>query len=119
MRRAQPWLTERARALRSKSTAAEAELWARLRNRQLNGFKFARQEPIGSYFADFVCREAMLVVEVDGATHSTEQEVVSDTARSIELERAGYRLMRVTNAEVRDNIDGVLRDLLRLLQDEE
>lgn len=112
MRRAQPWLTERARALRSSSPTAEAQLWARLRNRQLSGFKFVRQAPTESYFGDFVCREAKVIVEVDGATHSIDKDIEQDAARTAELERAGYRLMRISNAEVRFNIDGVLCDIL-------
>jgi very-short-patch-repair endonuclease len=58
----------RARSLRRALTPAESKLWARLRNRQLDGFKFARQEPIGPYYVDFVCRDRRLVVEVDGAS---------------------------------------------------
>ena len=64
--------TRRARALRRDAPSAERIVWRHLRNRQLGGWKFVRQDPIGPYFADFVCREKMLVVEIDGATHSTE-----------------------------------------------
>ena len=56
----------RARALRRNETEAEHVLWSVLRNRQLGGYKFVRQLQIGHYFADFACREAALVVEVDG-----------------------------------------------------
>ena len=64
----------RARGLRQDQTEAERKLWRRLRNRTLGGFKFVRQEPIVPYFADFVCRDEKLIVEVDGATHSTDDE---------------------------------------------
>jgi very-short-patch-repair endonuclease len=74
MRGPQPWLTNRSRVLRSQPISAEARLWAHLRNRQLGGYKFVRQMPIGPYFADFVCRECMVVVEVDGGTHSSDAE---------------------------------------------
>jgi very-short-patch-repair endonuclease len=63
-------LTERARALRRRSTRAELVLWRHLRDRPLAGCKFVRQEPIGPYFADFVCRERHLVLEVDGGQHA-------------------------------------------------
>ena len=56
-------------------THAEASLWRALRGRGLDGLKFVRQEPIGPYFADFVCRDKRLVVEIDGATHSTDEEL--------------------------------------------
>jgi very-short-patch-repair endonuclease len=60
----------RARALRRPSTRAEFVLWRHLRDRQVAGCKFVRQEPIGPYFADFVCRERHLVVVVDGGQHA-------------------------------------------------
>ena len=65
MRGAQPWKTNRSRALRSRETSAEARLWGRSRNRQLGGLKFIRQHPIGPYFVDFLCREKQIVVEIE------------------------------------------------------
>ena len=57
------------RKLRVNQTDAETKLWNRLRNRQINGCKFVRQEPIGRYICDFVCREKLVIVEVDGGQH--------------------------------------------------
>ena len=74
--------TRRARGLRRAQTPTEARLWSELRNRGLAGHKFVRQEPIGPYFADFLCRERALIVEVDGATHSTDEELAHDTRRT-------------------------------------
>ena len=82
MRGLRAFETNRARNLRREQTEAERQLWRRLRARGLKGFKFLRQEPIGPYFADFVCREEKLVVEVDGATHSTDHEVGYDERRA-------------------------------------
>jgi very-short-patch-repair endonuclease len=107
---------KRARELRRGETSAEAKLWTRLRTRHLNGFKFARQAPIGPYFADFVCREEKLVVEVDGATHGTSEETAADARRSTFLADAGYRILRVTNAEVFDKIEAVLETILAALE---
>ncbi|MEQ1715063.1 MAG: endonuclease domain-containing protein, partial [Hyphomicrobium sp.] len=73
-------------------------MWNKLRNRQIGGFKFVRQEAIGPYFADFVCRERKLIVEVDGGTHSSEAEIAADVVRSKYLETSGYRLIRVWNS---------------------
>ena len=87
MRRTQSWRTERSRTLRSNETAAEAKLWAELRNRHFAGLKFVRQAPVGAYFADFLCRERRLIVEADGATHSTDAELSADAQRTRELER--------------------------------
>lgn len=107
---------KRARELRRTETSAEAKLWVRLRARRLNGFKFVRQAPIGPYFADLLCREEKLVVEVDGASHSTSEEIAADTRRSAFLENAGYRVLRVTNAEVFDQIEAVLETILAALE---
>jgi very-short-patch-repair endonuclease len=112
----QPWLTNRARVLRSQPISAEAKLWGELRNRQLGGHKFVRQMPVGPYFADFVCRERMVVVEVDGGTHSTDAEAARDSERTAALERQGYRLFRVCNDDVYNNLDSVLDALLAFIE---
>ena len=104
--------TRRARTLRADATSAEAKLWKKLRNRQLAGHKFARQVPIGPCFGDFVCREAKLIVEVDGATHSTDEELARDARRTIYLEAEGYRLVRVNNVDVFESVDGVVELIL-------
>jgi very-short-patch-repair endonuclease len=116
MRDARNIETERARLLRQNATAAEEKLWARLRARRLCGFKFVRQEPVGPFFADFVCRERKLAAEVDGATHSTAEELARDRRREKFLRAEGYRLIRVTNDEVFNNLDGVCETILAALQ---
>jgi very-short-patch-repair endonuclease len=103
--------------LRSKPSSAEAKLWSRLRNRQLAGLKFVRQAPIDPYFADFLCRERMLVVEVDGGTHGCETEIAADARRTRDLERMGYRVFRVHNTDIYENLDGVLDGLLAFIEE--
>jgi very-short-patch-repair endonuclease len=93
------------RKLRANQTDAETTLWNRIRNRQINGDKFVRQEPIGSYICDFVCREKLVVIEVDGGQHS---ESVKDEVRDRYLRAQGYRVMRFWNNDVLSNIEGVL-----------
>ena len=117
MRASQPWKTNRARALRSRATSAETRLWHRLRNRQINGYKFVRQAPIGPYFADFLCRETMLIIEIDGGTHGTDSEIASDETRSKALEALGYRIFRVWNGDVLDNLDATLDAIVRRLEE--
>lgn len=97
--------TDIARRLRANQTDAETKLWHRIRNRQISGFKFVRQEPIGRYICDFVCREQCLVVEVDGGQHL---ESKRDEVRDRYLAEQGYRVMRFWNNDVLSNIDGVL-----------
>ena len=106
----------RSRELRQDRTEAERQVWRRLRNRLLGGFKFVRQEAIGPYFADFVCREEKLVVEIDGATHSTDEERRHDAKREEFLRDRGYRIVRFGNDEVYRNMDGVLETILAGLE---
>jgi very-short-patch-repair endonuclease len=87
-----------------------------VRARGLNGYKFVRQEPIGPYFADFVCRDEKLVVEVDGATHGTDDEIDHDVRRTRFLIENGYRVVRVQNIDVFENLDSVLETILCALE---
>jgi very-short-patch-repair endonuclease len=96
-----------ARRLRKEMTEAEIVLWTFLRERKLNGFKFRRQHPIGPYIADFACLSARLVVEVDGATHATPDELLHDQRRTAFMQGRGWRVLRVTNVDVFENKDGV------------
>ena len=107
--------TRRARELRRLSPAAERILWSRLRNRGLQGEKFARSEPIGPYFADIVCRGAKLVVEIDGATHSTNEEIAHDRRRTAFLQADGYRVLRFANERVYENVAAVIDEIARAL----
>jgi very-short-patch-repair endonuclease len=96
--------TRLARQLRKSSTLAERKLWRFLRSRSLGGFKFVRQEPIGPYVADFVCRERRLVVEADGGQHAESRR---DAVRDQWLAAHRYRVLRFWNNEVLENIEGV------------
>ncbi|MDX8127138.1 endonuclease domain-containing protein [Methylomonas sp. OY6] len=81
-----------ARSLRKNQTDAERVIWQQLRNRQLLGCKFRRQQVIGPFIVDFVCLEPKLVIEVDGGQHAEQQEY--DQNRSHYLQRLGYRVLR-------------------------
>jgi very-short-patch-repair endonuclease len=101
-----PRLTNVARGLRRRQTIAEARLWARLRNRQLDNLKFRRQVPRGKFVADFLCDEAMLILEIDGSQHDERPE--QDNMRSAYLEQLGYLVMRFRNHDVLQNTDRIL-----------
>ena len=105
--------TERARSLRRALTPAEFALWTRIRARQLDGFKFVRQEPIDRYYVDFVCRERRLIIELDGGQHA---ESLEDRHRDRALCALGYRVIRIWNNDVIENLDGVLQRLLSELE---
>ena len=85
------------RGLRSRQTDAERKRWFAVRDRRLSGFKFVRQEAIGPFIVDFVCRDKRLVVEVDGGQHADSAE---DAARDAFLAGEGYRVMRFWNNDV-------------------
>lgn len=98
----------RARTLRESQTSAEAKLWQALRNRQLARWKFRRQHPVDRYVVDFVTLDGKLIVEVDGVTHSSPTEIARDKARTEVLEACGFLVLRVSNTDVYENIEGVL-----------
>ena len=103
-----------ARKLRRSSTDAELRLWQKLRNRQLNGWKFRRQVPVDRFIADFVCEGARLVVELDGSQHMQHSE--DDENRTRVLETCGYEVVRYWNSDVLLNTESVLEDILAALE---
>ncbi|MCB2047747.1 MAG: endonuclease domain-containing protein [Novosphingobium sp.] len=100
-----PRNTSRARTLRNTATPAERALWEHL-SRSQQGVKFSRQMPLGPWFADFLCRELRLVVELDGFSHDVKPE--RDEERDSWMRENGYRVLHFTNSEVRNNIEGVV-----------
>ncbi|MBC7390609.1 MAG: endonuclease domain-containing protein [Opitutaceae bacterium] len=93
---------------RNNSTKAEVRLWCELfRNKQMFGFSFLRQRPIGSYIADFYCKELNLVIETDGSTHFDEEVQLKDVAKTKWLESQGYSVLRFWDDEVMNNIEGI------------
>jgi very-short-patch-repair endonuclease len=107
---------QRARKLRQSQTSAEARLWQALRNRKLSRWKFRRQHPIDRYVVDFASLDGKLIVEVDGVTHSTATETARDEQRTRMLESLGFLVVRVSNTDVYENIDGVLEMIDRTLR---
>ncbi len=101
---------ERARDLRQEQTSAEKKLWACLRNRQVGGFKFRRQHPIGPYIVDLYCAACRLVVEIDGDSHA--YTVAHDRERTAWLTDQGYQVIRFTNREVFEHLEGVVEVIL-------
>jgi len=104
-------LTPLAQRLRRNATGAERRLWQGLRREQVAGCRFRRQVVLGRFVADFVCFEARMIVEVDGATHSTNEEIARDAARSAALVALGFDVLRFTNDDVFRNLDGVLETI--------
>ena len=100
--------SQRARVLRQRMTDAERLLWRHLRNRELGGWKFKRQYPVGPFIVDFICVEKNIVIEVDGGQHAENEEL--DLQRSAYLNKMGYRVVRFWNNEVLQETEVVQRD---------
>jgi very-short-patch-repair endonuclease len=98
--------TRRARELRKNATDAELKLWAHLRLRQIGGFKFRRQHPIGQYIVDFICMGKKLIIEVDGGQH--DKFKFYDAKRDRWLENKGFKVLRFWNNEVLQDIEIVM-----------
>jgi very-short-patch-repair endonuclease len=96
------------RRLRASTTGAEQQLWRALKRIPVYGSHFRRQVPIGQYVADFACLKAKLLIELDGGQHSQDAVAARDERRTRWLEAEGYRVIRFWNAELLDNLDGVL-----------
>ncbi len=100
-----------ARSLRKNMTEAESKLWSRIRGKVLGGFRFRRQHPIGKYVVDFACLSEQIIFEIDGATHSNEEDIIRDEHRTQFLNTQGWRVIRYGNEEVFKHMDDVLDDI--------
>ena len=105
-----PLLRDLARKNRNNPTEAETLLWNYLKNNGL-GVTFKRQHIIGDYITDFVCMDSKLIVELDGGYHQLPQQQTNDAERTNWLENKGYKIIRFTNEELFENIDGVLEKI--------
>jgi very-short-patch-repair endonuclease len=105
-----------ARAMRREPTEAEDRLWGALRGRRLDQIKFRRQVPVGAYIADFVCSEAMLIVEIDGSQHA---ESTYDAERAAVLKRHGFRILRFWNDEVLRELNAVCETIIAYVRDKD
>ncbi|MDH5445589.1 MAG: DUF559 domain-containing protein [Gammaproteobacteria bacterium] len=100
-----------ARKLRNSPTDAERHIWRYLRKRQLQGYKFRRQEVLGDYIVDFVCLDTKLIIEIDGSQHIEQKNL--DNTRTEYLNQLGYKVVRYWNHEVLRQTEEVLADILR------
>ena len=78
------------------------------KNRQFHNLKFKRLHPIGDYIVDFICKEAKIIIEIDGGQHNEPENVDYDNTRTEFLNSLGYKVLRFWNSEIYKNIDGVL-----------
>ena len=109
-RRVDPGKVDRAREMRREPTVEERLLWEQVRRNSLGGLHFRRQQVIDGFIADFYCRAARLVVEIDGPIHDERRSY--DEARDAILASRGLRILRFSNDEVTADMRGVLRRIL-------
>jgi len=85
-------------------TKEEKILWALLRDRRSRNIKFRRQVNIGPYIADFLCKELRIIIEVDGGIHNNQEQMEHDNDRDSFLGENGYKIIRITNEEIRNSL---------------
>jgi very-short-patch-repair endonuclease len=107
---------DHARSLRKNMPPAERIIWSRLKQRGLMGYRFNRQVEVGRFIVDFLCREKRLIFEIDGDSHCSALQTQADVTRSAYLEVKGFVIVRAWNTEVYSNLEGVLDNLLSVLQ---
>lgn len=104
-----------ARLLRKRLTPAERFLWRHLSGKQIEGYRFRKQHPIGRYVVDFFCFEELLAIELDGGGHNAQEEY--DSLRTAWMESQGIRVLRFWNNDVLTNIEGVRQVILDTLRE--
>lgn len=97
--------------LRKDMTDAEKTLWFEIRGKQLKGYQFYRQKPIGNFIVDFYCPKKKLVIELDGGQHYSEEGKARDSRRDKYLEGDGLRVLRFSDRDVFENLEGVLESI--------
>jgi chorismate synthase len=104
-------LKDFAKANRKSPTQAEEVLWQAVRNRNIDGYKFRRQHPVSGFIPDFICLDAMLVIEIDGEYHNSEEQKKYDVSRTDWLKEHQYSMLRFTNEEVMNDIESVVKKI--------
>ena len=108
-------LTAKAKTNRKNMNRCEANLWySVLSKKKLLNYKFTRQKPLLNYIVDFYCHKLKLIIEVDGRSHDERTDY--DSKRTESLQRLGLKIIRYSNTEVMQNIEGVYFDLMNQVQ---
>ncbi|MCK5412772.1 MAG: endonuclease domain-containing protein [Candidatus Pacebacteria bacterium] len=108
-------LTKKARENRKNPTKAEKKIWYEvLKNKEFNSYKFIRQKPLDNFIVDFYCSELLFAIEIDGDSHL--EQIDYDKSRTKKLNQFGIKIVRYTNFEILDNIEGVYDDLKKRVE---
>ncbi|MEN8192871.1 MAG: endonuclease domain-containing protein [Bacteroidota bacterium] len=109
-----PKLKEISRKLRNNSTKSEVLLWNYLKGKQIKGFDFHRQKPIGNFIVDFFSNELMLAIEIDGESHYGNE--VNDNKRQEEIEKNGVSFLRFDESEIYYSMDKVISKIEKWIE---
>ena len=112
-------LVSRARELRKNRTRAEIVFWNEiLKNKQIVGYKFTQQKPLGDFIADFYCAKLLLIIEIDGEIHNKMKN--KDNERSeILFYKYGIKVIRYKNDDILNNVDKIISDLKNEIESRE
>jgi len=108
-------LKQYSQQLRRNMTDAEKALWSKIRGKQLKGYQFYRQKPLGNFIVDFYCPKRKVVIELDGGQHYADEGRLKDNQRDRYLESIGLRVLRVSDREIFENMRGVLERIWSIL----
>ena len=109
-------LVEKARENRKNPTPVEKKMWFEVLGRKsFQGFKFTRQKPLDHYIVDFYCSKLMLAIEIDGDSHAEQTDY--DRIRTERLGQYGIHVIRYTNSDVMQNLEGVYEDLRERMEE--
>lgn len=112
-----PKLVPLAKKLRKNSTLAEILLWQQLKGKQLQGYDFDRQKPIGNYIVDFYCKELLLAIEIDGCSHTAKGRY--DLQRQQEIEKMGVTMFRFDDVDVKKDMELVVKSIREQIREME
>ena len=112
-----PTIFSKAGKLRNEMTTEEMLLWEKLKSNLFHGYKFIRQHPISIYVADFYCHKFNLIIEVDGEYHNEQNQLCKDAERTKDLNFQGMKILRFTNAEIKNDINAVLKKIKKYIDD--
>ena len=114
-----PKLKEYARKLRNNPTNAEKVLWFSLKGKQIKGYDFDRQKPIGNFIFDFYCSELNLVIEIDGISHEDEKVKENDELKTAYIKSLGLDILRFTDDEVLGAGNSVIEKIEEYIKEHE
>ncbi|WP_326493862.1 endonuclease domain-containing protein [Rhizobium sp. SL86] len=106
---------QNARRMRRAVTEPELKFWNAVRAHRLMGLRFRRQMPISGFIADFACPDHKLIIEIDGATHSLDRQIVRDQQRDVALAKLGWQVIRFTSTDIMQDLDDACAHILRVI----